>query len=212
MIDITTDCHLKTLFQRAYRIIDSVESLGAQKMKWILGGETALALYFQHRKSHNLDIVIFDAQYLVFLTPRKNPITAKETDDYEEHSNYVKLRFGEYEINFIVAHTLTDLPPRKMCLFGRDIKLDSPAEILAKKIFYGASSINGRDLFDIVFAIQAKPELSILLSEFICLKKSLLEARLSLNHEALEAQYNTFREKYGGPDYQQARNELQKLM
>ena len=212
MIDITTDRHFKTLFERAYRIIDSVEYFGAPRMKWTLGGGTALAMNFQHRMSQDLEILLFDVRYLGFLTPRKNPTAENETNDYDEQANYVKLRFGEYEIDFIVASVLTDIPPAKMNVFGRDIKIDSPAEILTKKFFYCASSIKGRDLFDIVSAVQKKPELLIQLSEIICSRKDLLEARLSLNHEALKAQYNSLRKMYGGPDYQQVVNTMQEIM
>ena len=40
----------------------------------------------------------------------------------------------------------------------------------------------------------------------------ILEARLSLNHEALKAQYNFLRKMYGGPDYQRVINTMQEIM
>jgi predicted nucleotidyltransferase component of viral defense system len=212
MIDITSDQHFKALFHRAFRIIDSVESFGAPKMPWTLGGGTALAMYFQHRMSHDLDIFLSDVQYLGFLTPRKNPAAEKETDIYDEQANYVKLHFGKYEIDFIVAPTLTNISPKKQEVFGRSIEIDSPAEILAKKIFYRASSLKGRDLFDIVNAVQKMPELYGQLAEFAVSRRDILEARLTLNHEQLQAEYNSFREMYGGPDFDTVTPTIQKLI
>ncbi len=163
---------------------------------------TALAMYFQHRMSYDLDIFITDVQYLGVLTPRKNPAAEQETDLYDEQANYVKLYFGKYEIDFLVAPTLTDIPAKTVEVFGRNIAIDSPAEIIAKKIFYRASQLKGRDLFDIVCAIQKIPELIDPLAEFTALRKDIIEARLTLNHKQLQTEYNGLQAMYGGPDYE----------
>ena len=211
-IDISSDQHFQTLFHRAFRIIDSIASFGVPRMSWTLGGGTALAMYFQHRKSYDLDIFVTDVQYLGVLTPRKNPVAEQETDIYDEQANFVKLHFGKYEIDFIVAPTLTDIPPKTEEVFGRNIEIDPPAEILAKKILYRASQLKGRDIFDIVHAVQKMPALPDQLSEFTALRKDIIEARLNLHHKQLRTEYNALQAVYGGPDYKTAIRILYKLL
>lgn len=211
MIDITTDPHFGELFHRAYRIIDSVAAFGVPEMSWRLGGGTALAIYLQHRKSDDLDIFITDVQYLGYLTPRKNPIAEQETDQYDEQSNFVKFHFGEYQIDFIVAPILTDVPPVTQEIFGRSITLDPPAEIFAKKIMYRASSLTGRDLFDIVNATHRIPELQTQLAEFLNQRRDLIEARLTLNHKQIKTNFVFLHQTYGGLPFDQALIELQNI-
>ena len=62
--------------------------------------------------------------------------------------------------------------------------------------------MKGRDLFDIVCAIQKIPELIDPLAEFTALRKDIIEARLTLNHKQLQTEYNGLQAMYGGPDYE----------
>src|SRR5258708_16691983 len=63
--------------------------------------------HFDLRFSRDIDIFVPDAAYLPYLSPRLNDAIAARTDDYHEAAHYVKLRFAEGEIDFIVATTLT---------------------------------------------------------------------------------------------------------
>ena len=53
------------------------------------------------------------------------------------------------EIDFIVAPGLTSRPTSITEVSGRSIALETPAEIIAKKIVYRGRSMQPRDMFDI---------------------------------------------------------------
>lgn len=73
-----------------------------------------------------------------------------ELAGYNEDNAHVKLRFAEGEIDFVVAAPLlpktsaTWNPPASETRFP----LESPAEVLAKKLFFRGWALTARDLFD----------------------------------------------------------------
>ena len=140
------------LFKNALRILDDS---GLSEKEWTLGGGTALALRFQHRESRAVDIFLSDAQYITLLTPRLNRTAAGMTDDYTEGSHFLKLRFPEGEVDFIIAPWLTQNPYEKMEVGTRVIQIETPEEIVVKKIFYRAEALKVRDVIDIA-AVYAK--------------------------------------------------------
>ncbi len=70
---------------------------------WSFGGGTALMTYYKHRVSKDIDIFLRDVQLLTRITPRLNDFVSEKVDDYTEMSNYLKLKVGKQEIDFIVA-------------------------------------------------------------------------------------------------------------
>jgi transglutaminase-like putative cysteine protease len=60
-------------------------------------------------------------------------------------------------IDFIVAARQTDLAPWQYSFKGRDIPVEEPAEILAKKLKYRGSRIIPRDIFDILAVDRFDP-------------------------------------------------------
>jgi len=46
-------------------------------------------------------------------------VVEKYTNDYDEQSNFIKLKFGNGEIDFIVAPNLTDRNPIRLNVEGR---------------------------------------------------------------------------------------------
>ncbi|WAM36940.1 nucleotidyl transferase AbiEii/AbiGii toxin family protein [Caldicellulosiruptor acetigenus] len=105
--------------------------------EWTFGGDTALALYFQHRESKDIDIFLTDAQYLPFLSPRLNKAAKKIVNDYTEASNFVKLRFPKGEVNFIIAPHLTKNYYCIKEINGRQICIETPEEIITKNFLQG---------------------------------------------------------------------------
>ncbi len=73
----------------------------------------------------------------------------RATDDYDEAAHYVKLRFAEGEIDFIVATTLTTPGFVKQTLAGQNVRLETPVEIAIKKAHYRAENLKPRDIFDL---------------------------------------------------------------
>jgi hypothetical protein len=124
--------------------------------KWTLGGGTVLSIYYHHRISKDIDIFFNEAQFLTFLTPRLNDNVASHTKQYDEQSNFLKLRFAQGEIDFIVAPRLTALRPVLMTIEGTPVLTDSPDEIVIKKMFYRAETLKARDILDIAVVVKNK--------------------------------------------------------
>jgi len=159
--------HWKILLKIAVQIL---QNTAIPEDKWTMGGGTVLMLYYHHRLSKDIDVFLQDVQYIPFLSPRVNDFTLNLTDEYDEQSNFLKLRFSEGEIDFIVAPNLTGTAPVTMDIDDIHIKADTPEEIIVKKLYYKAEALKVRDFFDIAVTVSKK-EKDILNHKDIFLKK-----------------------------------------
>ncbi len=137
----------KSLEKKAADIVSNAEeSAKSGRMDPLLGGGTRLMLELNHRISHDIDLFIRDPQWIGFLSPRLNDKVGDLVLGYEEDATFLKLKFPEGEIDFIVRMSLTGLPVEssEKSLF----LLEPVEEVLAKKLFYRGASLTPRDLFD----------------------------------------------------------------
>lgn len=149
----------ETLFQRALALIDSVARTGTSFEPWTFGGGTVLMRKYRHRFSKDIDIFVPDPQYLGYVTPRLNDTAESMTSDYVEQGNFVKLVFpGEGEIDFIASAALTSAPFTMEKLFGRDVRVETATEIIAKKVWHRGKEFKARDLFDLALVAERAPE------------------------------------------------------
>ncbi len=139
------------LFKLALNILSKERVPGTQ---WSFGGGTALMTYYNHRRSKDIDIFLRDVQLLTRFTPRLNDYVSERVDDYSEMSNFLKLKIKKQEIDFIVAPFLTKKPTVKRLLANAQVYIESPEEIIVKKIFYRAESFKTRDVFDLAVVIR----------------------------------------------------------
>ena len=144
----------RTLLELALPALDEV---GAD-VKWTLGGGTGLALKLNHRISYDIDIILEDAGHLRALSPKRNTASSAISDRWQEPGHYLRMERDEGVIDFIVAARQTDLTPWRYSFKGRDIPVEEPAEILAKKLKYRGSRIVSRDIFDILALHRFDPE------------------------------------------------------
>lgn len=143
----------RTLLELALPALDALGP-GA---RWALGGGTALALRLNHRISYDIDVFLEDAAHLRALSPNRNAATRAITDRWQEPGHYLKLERPEGAIDFIVAARATDLAPWLYRFQGRDVPVEGPAEILAKKLRYRGSRLLARDIFDILVLGRLDP-------------------------------------------------------
>lgn len=147
-----------TLFRLATAAIDAATA-DVGPFEWTLGGGTMLWLRFRHRESHDIDIFLTDPQLLGALSPRLNGQTEKLVHErggtHVEQSNFLKLAFAEGDIDFVVAPHLTTPYAEPGEIDGRAVSIETPQEILAKKLLYRADDFTARDLFDLAFLIEA---------------------------------------------------------
>ena len=145
----------RTLLELA---LPALDQLGAD-VRWTLGGGTGLALKLNHRVSYDMDIFLEDAGHLRALSPTRNVASRAISDRWQEPGHYLRLEREEGVIDFIVAARQTDLMPWHYSFKGRDIPVEEPAEILAKKLKYRGSRIIPRDIFDILALHRFDPEI-----------------------------------------------------
>ena len=141
------------LFKLALKILSHEKISNSQ---WSFGGGTALMTYYNHRKSKDIDIFLRDVQLLTRFTPRLNDYVGEHVDDYTEMSNFLKLKIKKQEIDFIVAPLLTKKPTIKKVIGNVPIYIETPEEIVIKKIFYRAEAFKTRDVFDLALVIKHK--------------------------------------------------------
>lgn len=124
---------------------------------WTFGGGTALMLQIDHRESHDVDLFITDPQLLGFLDPAKQGfVLSTEPSAYDgDGIGHLKLSFDDVgEIDFIVGQQQTEPGFKLQDISGVPTKLETPAEIIAKKIIYRGRRVQPRDIFDIAATLR----------------------------------------------------------
>lgn len=140
------------LFDLANSIIDQANADTLIIDHWTFGGGTALMLQIGHRESHDIDIFLTDPQLLPYLNPQAQDfaLSVHPSDYISDGARSLKVAFeGIGEIDFICAPSLTDTVAIPTDIRGRRVMLETPSEIIAKKIVYRGSMIQPRDIFDI---------------------------------------------------------------
>ena len=111
-----------------------------------------------HRQSKDIDLFVPDPQYLGYVNPRLSDIAEQVSSDYEENAEFVKFFLALGEIDIVVGSALTDHPFDIVPYAGRDIKFETCAEIIAKKMWHRGNLSKARDLFDLCAVADAEPE------------------------------------------------------
>jgi predicted nucleotidyltransferase component of viral defense system len=146
------------LLGHAFKLIDDIHSNGIKDPFWTFGGGTVLMLRYQHRMSKDIDIFVPDPQYLGFVSPRLSDIAEEISNDYVEGNGFVKLIRPEGEIDFVASPNLTDSPFEVWQLLGRKVRVETAAEIVAKKLWHRGDRVTARDLFDLSLVIEREPQ------------------------------------------------------
>ncbi|WP_244597105.1 nucleotidyl transferase AbiEii/AbiGii toxin family protein [Ochrobactrum soli] len=145
------------LFDQAHRIINQANSRFSVLDRWSFGGGTALMLQIDHRESFDVDIFIDDPQVLPYLNPQTQGLTLDiNPSAYSfDGTHALKIVFENIgEIDFIVAANLTKEPLKQTVIREQKVDLETPVEIIAKKIYYRGTSMQPRDMFDIACVRQ----------------------------------------------------------
>lgn len=177
------------LFGHALSILDESVTAGAPESGWSFGGGTVLMRRYRHRVSKDVDIFVPDPQWLGYLTPRLNTKAESLTPDYVEQAGFLKLYFPEGEIDFVVSGPLTDNPTTTETLFGREVQIETSAEIIAKKIWYRAAEFTARDLFDFALVTNKEPEVLAGIASILRDRRDALMKRLAARDAALREDF-----------------------
>lgn len=144
----------KELLEQAYKLLDEVAADGVPIPKWSMGGGTVLMFHYLHRKSKDIDIFLPDPQFLGYVNPRLGGPAEDITSEYTDGAEYVKLFLPQGEIDFVASSTLTASPFEEREVLGRRITLETPVEIVAKKIWHRGDKATPRDLLDLGVVID----------------------------------------------------------
>ncbi|SMF82098.1 Nucleotidyl transferase AbiEii toxin, Type IV TA system [Tistlia consotensis] len=172
------------LLETAEEILERAQQDSGQGIDWTLGGGTAIALQLGHRLSHDVDLFLDRPEFLAALSPRINDAAAASTDRYREDARSLRLEYPAGEIDFIAApRRLETLPPAARSIDGREVLVDHPAEVVAKKIAWRAQNFMARDVFDLAVVLEHCPEARALLLREAAAQLPRLEARLAVLRE-----------------------------
>jgi hypothetical protein len=182
----------RQLLDRAVQGLAELKRQGQPVPGWVLGGGTALMVLADHRLSRDIDAFIDDPQYLALLSPETTDVWKCSAWDRAAH--YLKLKYPEGEVDFIVTATISSLPPieKQIDLTGirkRTIRIDPPVEIALKKLHYRATMLKPRDVFDIsvIDAIDG-PALIANLHEVADKKDDLLRRLEDIKEDFIQAE------------------------
>jgi hypothetical protein len=147
----------QTLFGSALTLTDHLARMIRDPF-WTFGGGTVLMLRLNHRASRDIDLFVPDPQYLGHVTPRLSDPAEGLTSSYVETAEYVKLLMPTGEIDIVVGEPLTDDPFELVTHRGRRIRVETSAEIIAKKMHHRGHHAKARDLFDLCAVADGEPE------------------------------------------------------
>jgi hypothetical protein len=145
-----------SLFESALTLTDHLATV-IEKPVWTFGGGTVLMLRLNHRHSRDIDLFVPDPQYLGHVTPRLSEAAENLTSEYVEAAEYVKLLMPTGEIDIVVGQPLTRQPWEVVAHRGRQILVETNAEIVAKKMYHRGNQGKARDLFDLCAVADGDP-------------------------------------------------------
>jgi hypothetical protein len=179
----------RTLFRRALQIIDATAISGERIADWSFGGGTVLMRRFRHRVSKDIDIFVPGPQYLGYFSPRLNDTAESLTSKYLESAGFLKLYFAEGEIDFIASAPLTENPHAVETVEGRKARVESTAEILAKKVWHRGRHFTARDIFDLASVAQRDPESVRSIAKFLRRRRLDIRKRIETADKALRTTF-----------------------
>jgi hypothetical protein len=155
-VDLTRPGPWSQLFASALQLTDHLSTVIREPF-WTFGGGTVLMLRLNHRMSRDIDLFVPDAQYLGYVTPRLSEPAEHLTTEYVEAAEYVKLLLPAGEIDIVVGEPLTDPAWEPVMHEGRLVRVETNAEIIAKKMHWRGQQAKARDLFDLCAVADHDP-------------------------------------------------------
>lgn len=142
------------LLAQAFILLDAVAADGVKVPRWSLGGGKVLMFYYEHQLSKDIDIFVPEPQFLGYINPRIGGKGEGITQQYTDGSEYIKLYLQEAEIDIVASSPLTSRPFVMHEVIGREVLLETPVEIVAKKLWHRGDRATPRDLLDLAVVIE----------------------------------------------------------
>lgn len=152
-------------------------------MDWSLGGGTVLMLRYRHRLSKGIDIFVPDPQMLGYLSPQLHDKT------HVQEPGFLKVYLPEGEIDFVASGPITAQAVRKEKILGREIWVETSAEIAAKKLWHRAAHFTARDVVDLAVVAKREPRALSRLKPVLAARRTALLERLAHHQAALREDF-----------------------
>lgn len=81
--------------------------------------------------------------------------------------SFVKLQFEEGEIDFVAAPNLTDAAWERWEIQGRPVRVETAAEVIAKKMYHRGDRATARDLFDLAMVVERERDALVAAAPFL---------------------------------------------
>lgn len=171
----------KALLPDCFRVVDEVIREHNVEFPIQIGGGSMLLRRYRHRKSMDIDVFVTDAQIVRWCSPRFNEAAADLFPAYDEEAAAVKLITGMQEVDIIAAAPIIlEDATEQAVLGGREVLIERPREILAKKVVYRGRNFQVRDMFDLACVATVEPEEIAAIQPWLTLGHlDSLEARLA---------------------------------
>ena len=176
------------LFASALTLTDHLATV-IDNPVWSIGGGTVLMLRLNHRHSKDIDLFVPDPQYLGYVTPRLSDAAESLTSQYVEAAEYVKLLLPTGEIDIVVGQPLTAQPWELVMHHGRQIAVETNAEIVAKMMYHRGNQAKARDLFDMCAVADLDPGAIETAAPFFLRHGDAFIARLKANASYVEEDF-----------------------
>lgn len=186
--DLTRPGAWTTLFPKALALMKHLEH-ETRNPPWTFGGGTVLMLRINHRQSKDIDLFVPDPQYLGYVNPRLSDAAEAITTEYEENAEYVKLMLPTGEIDIVVGTALTKQPFEVVEYADHHIRVETNAEIIAKKMWHRGDRAKARDLFDLCAVAKADPEAIAVAAPYMARHGEKFLAVLSAREEFLRRDF-----------------------
>jgi len=180
----------ESLFPHAFTLMDEVRRHGGVEPFWTFGGGTVLMLRYHHRYSRDIDLFVPDPQYLGFVTPRLSDAAEAITADYVEQGNFVKLVLEAGEIDIVASPNLTDDPFEVWEIMGRPVRVETAAEIVAKKLYHRGDRATARDLFDLAVVMERAPDALAAAAPFVLRHAQAFLSQVAVAPPIMREQFN----------------------
>lgn len=177
------------LLRHALTLVDEIAQHGTANPFWTFGGGTVLMLRYGHRLSKDIDIFVPDPQSLGYVNPRLSDVAAEITTDYEESAQAIKLTLPEGEIDFVASPNLLGDAYEDWVLCNRPVRVETAAEIVAKKMWHRGNRPTPRDLFDLCVVIEKEPDALRAAGRFLVRHRDVFLRELVTNADTLSRRF-----------------------
>lgn len=118
----------------------------------------------------------------------------------------------EGEIDFVASPNLTAQPFNKWALLGRTVKVETAAEIVAKKLWHRGDQATARDLFDLSLVIEREPEALATAAPHLVRHREAFLTQIEQRRAVLSAQFEAIDVLGYRPTYDEAEERASRFL